>query len=66
MGQTEMLALLEKEKRWMSSREIKDCLEEGKSTVSRVCGVLFKYGEIDRKKRKETKKEKGYSWKFKK
>ncbi len=65
MGQTEMLALLEKEKKWMSSREIKDCLDDGKSTVSRVCGILFKTGDIDRKRTKKSKTDKGYSWKYK-
>ncbi len=60
-----MLALLEKERKWMSSREIKDCLEEGKSTVTRVCGILFNSGDIQRKEINKSKTDKGYHWKFK-
>ena len=53
MGQEEILKLLKKKKVWLTSNEIRDSIEDGKRTVTNSCGILFKSGEIERKKRKK-------------
>lgn len=62
MGQDEVIKLLEKEDKWLSSKQIAKKL--GISTAMRPLWVLFKYGEI-LKKEVKINGHWGYQWRIK-
>lgn len=47
MGQSDILNLLKKEKKWLSTKEIEEKL--GVSSVSRPLSVLARSGEVEKK-----------------
>ena len=49
MGQAEILKLLKKENRWMSTREICEKLKQGRGLVCRSALKLWKLSEVRRK-----------------
>ena len=51
MGQSDILNLLKKEKKWLSTKEIEEMLNV--SSVSRPLSVLFKIKEILKRKIKD-------------
>jgi len=66
MGQTEIIELLKKEKKWLSTKEIQVKLEV--SSASRPLSVLFKNKEINRREIKTGHKighKIGFQWRIK-
>ena len=54
MGQTEVIKILEKNKEWTTSEEISEKLKDHPRVVRRALMVLFKYGEVFRKRCKDS------------
>ncbi len=54
MGQSEVINLLEKNKKWNTAEEITNKLKTNGRVVRRALMVLFKYNEIFRKKCKDS------------
>lgn len=52
MGQAEVIKILEKERKWMSLREIAEVSQTNRAMVGRALATLFKHGEVFRKKYK--------------
>ena len=49
MCQKDIIKLLEKKNKWMTLKEIKDCLNLSQSSVNKSLQSLVKYGEIYKK-----------------
>jgi len=62
MGQQDILELLKKEKKWLSTKEIEEKLNV--SSASRPLSILFKTGEINKREVK-TDSHSGFQWRIK-
>ena len=49
MAQEDVLKLLKKEKRWLSTKKIAEKLKIGRGTVDLNLNKLYKYGEVFKK-----------------
>jgi len=65
MTQEEVLRVLKKKKRWMTTQEIGNILKTGSGSVSSTLRKLLKYKEIKFKKSRETFGGKPYLYKAK-